>query len=288
MAQQSRGSGATTLLPSVLLLLFSGLCAGSEWQPWSPDTFSGVIYRSRPIAAATSYSRQLAYRLQLLREQQQQELELEQRREVVVSTTPRPAAAVKSRLVTLPPLGNSIQDILYNNGYRAQPAPRRPPPDNIDHSNSLDGVDPEEVWLLRDGLMVLRGGAFGEQFIDSEPIDDYQAPYRRPKFPPPGYQPDSEQFSGAPLSRVRAEAPPLQFNPAEIPWPRLAARSLQARRLATGSPRRGPVTTPQWSPVKHYRERPTVTPIEPSRPDNFLTYHSPHAGYTITYTSRQR
>lgn len=102
------------------------------------------------------------------------------------TTTAKP----KSKLVTLRPIGNNIQEILFNNNYRETPGEYEPEPNNIDDYNQLDGLHPSEVWLLDDDLLVLKGGDLAEGFIDTSPIDSYQAPYREPKFPPPGFNPD--------------------------------------------------------------------------------------------------
>ena len=104
------------------------------------------------------------------------------------STTARPNT--EKKLVTLRPIGNNIQEILFNNDYRETPGEREPEPNNIDDYSQLDGLHPSEVWLLDDDLLVLKGGELAEGFIDTTPIDDYEAPYREPKFPPPGFNPD--------------------------------------------------------------------------------------------------
>ncbi|XP_043199841.1 uncharacterized protein LOC122369283 [Amphibalanus amphitrite] len=99
-------------------------------------------------------------------------------------TTTTPAPRVTKKLVTLAPGGNSIQDILFNNGYRDSPADAEPAVNNIDDERNLDGLARKDVWLLDGNLLVLKGGAFSGGFTDTEPLDDYQAPYRQPKFPP--------------------------------------------------------------------------------------------------------
>ena len=108
------------------------------------------------------------------------------RPDLVTTTTPAPR--VTKKLVTLAPGGNSIQDILFNNGYRESPADAEPEVNNIDDESSLDGLNQKDVWLLDGNLLVLKGGAFSDGFSDAEPLDDYQAPYRQPKFPPPEFQ----------------------------------------------------------------------------------------------------
>lgn len=109
------------------------------------------------------------------------------------STTTTPASKSKDdtgkKLVTLKPIGNNIQEILYNNGYRKTPGEKEPETNNIDDYDNLDGLEPEEVWLLDEDLLVLKGGSLKEGFIDTTPIDDFEAPYREPKFPPPGFNP---------------------------------------------------------------------------------------------------
>ena len=110
----------------------------------------------------------------------------------VLSTTTTPAPRVTKKLVTLAPGGNSIQDILFNNGYRETPADAEPEPNNIDNDANLDGLDQRDVWLLDGNLLVLKGGAFSDSFSDTEPLDDFQAPYRRPKFPPPEFLGEDE------------------------------------------------------------------------------------------------
>ncbi|XP_043227266.1 uncharacterized protein LOC122384211 [Amphibalanus amphitrite] len=112
----------------------------------------------------------------------------ETNRLATTTTTPRPKSGKK--LVTLRPIGNNIQEILFNNNYRETPGEHEPEPNNIDDYSQLDGLHPSEVWLLDDDLLVLKGGELAEGFIDTTPIDDYQAPYRQPRFPPPGFKPD--------------------------------------------------------------------------------------------------
>ncbi|KAF0287182.1 hypothetical protein FJT64_014368 [Amphibalanus amphitrite] len=105
----------------------------------------------------------------------------ETNRLATTTTTPRPKSGKK--LVTLRPIGNNIQEILFNNNYRETPGEHEPEPNNIDDYSQLDGLHPSEVWLLDDDLLVLKGGELAEGFIDTTPIDDYQAPYRQPQVP---------------------------------------------------------------------------------------------------------
>jgi len=110
---------------------------------------------------------------------------------VAPATTTTPAPRTK-QLVTLSPIGDSIQAILFNNGYRDRPADAEPQPNNIDDETNLGGLDRRSVWLMDRDLLVLRGGKFAGDFVDSMPIDDYQAPYREPKFPPLGFVGEGE------------------------------------------------------------------------------------------------
>lgn len=62
------------------------------------------------------------------------------------------------------------------------------PKDNI---NNLGGLDPDEIWLAENHLLVLRGGNFSDKKVKWSYIDDYIAPPRQvkipenPKIPPP-------------------------------------------------------------------------------------------------------
>lgn len=62
------------------------------------------------------------------------------------------------------------------------------PKDNI---NNLGGLDPEEIWLAENHLLVLRGGNFSNKKVKWSYIDNYIAPLRQvkipenPKIPPP-------------------------------------------------------------------------------------------------------
>lgn len=62
------------------------------------------------------------------------------------------------------------------------------PKDNI---NNLGGLDPDEIWLAENHLLVLRGGNFSNKKVKWSFIDNYVAPLRQvkipenPKIPPP-------------------------------------------------------------------------------------------------------
>ncbi|XP_025206124.1 uncharacterized protein LOC112602320 [Melanaphis sacchari] len=62
------------------------------------------------------------------------------------------------------------------------------PKDNI---NNLGGLDPDEIWLAENHLLVLRGGNFSDKKVNWAYIDNYIAPPRQvkipenPKIPPP-------------------------------------------------------------------------------------------------------
>ncbi|CAH1724588.1 uncharacterized protein LOC114119067 [Aphis gossypii] len=62
------------------------------------------------------------------------------------------------------------------------------PKDNI---NNLGGLDPDEIWLAENHLLVLRGGNFSDKKVKWAYIDNYVAPLRQvkipenPKIPPP-------------------------------------------------------------------------------------------------------
>lgn len=58
------------------------------------------------------------------------------------------------------------------------------PKDNV---NNLGGLQPEEIWLAENHLLVLAGGGFKDKNIDRPfwpPIDNYIAPSRQVKIPP--------------------------------------------------------------------------------------------------------
>ena len=110
----------------------------------------------------------------------------------LAATTTTAKSKTEKKLVTLRPIGNNIQEILFNNNYRETPGESEPEPNNIDDYSQLDGLHPSEVWLLDDDLLVLNGGQLTDGFIDTSPIDNYEAPYRQPKFPPPGFNPDGD------------------------------------------------------------------------------------------------
>ena len=66
---------------------------------------------------------------------------------------------------------------------------------------SIGDLGPEEVWLSEGNLLVLKGGSSNDRggFVDPwEPLDDFQAPYREPKLPPPDFIP-TENGVGVPL-----------------------------------------------------------------------------------------
>lgn len=62
------------------------------------------------------------------------------------------------------------------------------PKDNI---NNLGGLDPDEIWLAENHLLILRGGNFSDKKVKWSYIDNYIAPLRQvkipenPKIPPP-------------------------------------------------------------------------------------------------------
>lgn len=62
------------------------------------------------------------------------------------------------------------------------------PKDNI---NNLGGLDPDEIWLAENHLLVLKGGNFSNRKVKFSYIDNYIAPLRQvkipenPKIPPP-------------------------------------------------------------------------------------------------------
>ena len=62
------------------------------------------------------------------------------------------------------------------------------PKDNI---NNLGGLDPDEIWLAENHLLVLRGGNFSDKKVKWSYIDNFIAPLRQvkipenPKIPPP-------------------------------------------------------------------------------------------------------
>ena len=63
----------------------------------------------------------------------------------------------------------------------------------------VQGLNPKEVWLSDGGLLVLKGGlSSAEDDGEWEPLDDYEAPYREPKLPPPDFIPDDTGV-GVPL-----------------------------------------------------------------------------------------
>jgi len=58
----------------------------------------------------------------------------------------------------------------------------------------IGNINPSEVWLADDNLLVLKGGSTIDRtgWDDPwEPLDDFQAPYREPVLPPPDFDPDS-------------------------------------------------------------------------------------------------
>lgn len=64
---------------------------------------------------------------------------------------------------------------------------------------SIGELKPREVWLSEGNLLVLKGGMTNDKENEHwEPLDDYQAPYREPKLPPPDFVPD-ENGVGVPL-----------------------------------------------------------------------------------------
>lgn len=59
------------------------------------------------------------------------------------------------------------------------------PKDNV---NNLGGLQPEEIWLAENHLLVLKGGLYGENDQNGKavwpPIDNYIAPHRQVRIPP--------------------------------------------------------------------------------------------------------
>jgi len=70
----------------------------------------------------------------------------------------------------------------------------------------IGNIDPSEVWLADDNLLVLKGGSTPDRDgYDNpwEPIDDFQAPYREPVLPPPDFDPDSLDIGvGVPIETI--------------------------------------------------------------------------------------
>lgn len=68
--------------------------------------------------------------------------------------------------------------------------------------DSIGELGPEEIWLSEGNLLVLKGGGSSNDrssFVNPwEPLDDFQAPYREPKLPPPDFIP-TENGVGVPL-----------------------------------------------------------------------------------------
>lgn len=73
----------------------------------------------------------------------------------------------------------------------------------------IGNIDPSEVWLADDNLLVLKGGSTSDRDgYDNpwEPIDDFQAPYREPVLPPPDFDPDSLDIGvGVPIETIIEE-----------------------------------------------------------------------------------
>jgi len=73
----------------------------------------------------------------------------------------------------------------------------------------IGNIDPSEVWLADDNLLVLKGGSTSDRDgYDNpwEPIDDFQAPYREPVLPPPDFDPDSLDIGvGVPIETLIEE-----------------------------------------------------------------------------------
>jgi len=80
-----------------------------------------------------------------------------------------------------------------------------------DHGKKTDigNIDPSEVWLADDNLLVLKGGSTSDRDgYDNpwEPLDDFQAPYREPVLPPPDFDPDSLDIGvGVPIETIIEE-----------------------------------------------------------------------------------
>jgi len=88
----------------------------------------------------------------------------------------------------------------FQTEYHQQPADKR---EDIGH------LDPSEVWLAEDSLLVLKGGSTPNRSgFDNPwtPIDDFQAPYREPVLPPPDFDPDTLDIGvGVPIETILAE-----------------------------------------------------------------------------------
>lgn len=99
----------------------------------------------------------------------------------------------------------------------------------------IGNVDPSEVWLADDNLLVLKGGSTpNRDGYDNpwEPIDDFQAPYREPVLPPPDFDPDSLDIGvGVPIETIikeRMEEKKKQKSPAFPSFEILGKKELSA------------------------------------------------------------
>jgi len=80
---------------------------------------------------------------------------------------------------------------------------------NEDKFNDIGDLDPSEVWLSDDSLLVLKGGSTpNRDGFDNpwRPIDDFEAPYREPVLPPPDFDPDTLDIGvGVPIETILAD-----------------------------------------------------------------------------------
>ncbi|XP_014249371.1 uncharacterized protein LOC106666599 [Cimex lectularius] len=101
------------------------------------------------------------------------------------------------------------------------------PKDNV---NNLGGLQPEEIWLAENHLLVLKGGGFSSQEQNGKsiwpPIDNYIAPQRQVKIPPNPKVPPPfpvQLKDGGPIEFIRgvngSGGPPPFFDPRFGPPP---------------------------------------------------------------------
>ena len=147
------------------------------------------------------------------------------------------------------------------------------PKDNI---NNLGGLEPDDIWLAENHLLVLAGSGLSSMQNQWRPIDNYEAPKRQvqippnPKVPPPFPVQLSEN---GPVQYVKSNSrqplPPISFfNPL------LAQYNASQNQLSYGKLPFGP----GLSALPPYSQLKPSPPINPNRPAPSPIYIKPPPG----------
>ncbi|KAK7604803.1 hypothetical protein V9T40_005989 [Parthenolecanium corni] len=146
------------------------------------------------------------------------------------------------------------------------------PKDNI---NNLGGLEPDDIWLAENHLLVLAGSGLSSMQNQWRPIDNYEAPKRQvqippnPKVPPPFPVQLSEN---GPIEYIKSDhrvpLPPISFfNPL-----------LAQYNASQGQPAYGKLPFAPLSGLPSYPQLKPSLPINPNRPVPSPIYVKPPPG----------